>query len=247
MKPGNSLLTYKPFQNLNVLLEGKSIFIPVNHGFDDPGCNLEEISDEEELFRKAMKGVTPLSRDEEPETFCPMKPTGMNQAEGAGPREDAEILSKLADLVQYGTGFNISETSEYIEGTGYNVHHEFARRLHRGDFSIQAHVDLHGLSARYAQKAFEKFLKWSILTGKRGVLLIHGRGLSSASGPVLKQKVFEWLTRGPWRKWVIAFSSARLCDGGAGATYVLLREGPVPRRKNSAQRNLKWIVSPSFT
>jgi DNA-nicking Smr family endonuclease len=32
------------------------------------------------------------------------------------------------------------------------------------------------------------------------------------------------------RKWVIAFSSARSCDGGAGATYVLLRQRPLTMR-----------------
>jgi DNA-nicking Smr family endonuclease len=42
--------------------------------------------------------------------------------------------------------------------------------------------------------------------------------------------VEEWLTRGPWRKWVVAYSSARIYDGGAGATYVLLRERPVSKR-----------------
>ncbi|MGD0625276.1 MAG: Smr/MutS family protein, partial [Thermodesulfobacteriota bacterium] len=76
----------------------------------------------------------------------------------------------------------------------------------------------------------QRFLKWAVMTGKRGVLIIHGRGLSSPQEPVLKEKVIEWLTRGPWRKWVIAYASARLCDGGAGATYVLLRRRPVSKR-----------------
>lgn len=66
--------------------------------------------------------------------------------------------------------------------------------------------------------------------GKRGVLVIHGRGRSSPSEPVLKKKVIDWLTHGTWRKWVVAYSSARPCDGGAGATYILLRERPVSKR-----------------
>jgi DNA-nicking Smr family endonuclease len=81
-----------------------------------------------------------------------------------------------------------------------------------------------------AQNAFENFIKDSIATGKRAVLIVHGRGLSSPDRPVLKTKVVEWLTRGPFRKWVIAFSSARSFDGGAGATYVLLRQRPLTRR-----------------
>jgi DNA-nicking Smr family endonuclease len=70
------------------------------------------------------------------------------------------------------------------------------------------------------------------------VLIVHGRGLSSPAKPVLKTKVIEWLTCGPWRKWVIAFTSARSFDGGAGATYVLLRQRPVTRSKRKRKKSL---------
>jgi DNA-nicking Smr family endonuclease len=110
------------------------------------------------------------------------------------------------------------------------VNPEIAKRLHQGDFSIQTHIDLHGLRVGEAHEAFEQFLTESLRSGKRAVLIVHGRGLSSPAEPVLKSKVKEWLTLGPWRKWVIAFTSARACDGGAGATYVLLRQRPATKR-----------------
>ena len=142
---------------------------------------------------------------------------------------ETAIVGQLTNLVKYGEGFVISNTPEYIEGTGYDVHPEFAGRLHRGDFSIQAHVDLHGQSVAEAKKTFEEFLSGSAKAGRRAVLIIHGRGLSSPGEPLLKNNVREWLTRGHWRKWVIAFSSAQSYDGGAGATYVLLRQRPVSK------------------
>ena len=117
-----------------------------------------------------------------------------------------------------------------MEGTGYNVNPEVMTALHRGDFSIQDHIDLHGLTVSKAKVQFNAFLKDSIRTGKRGLLIVHGRGLSSPKKPVLKLKVYEWLTRGPWRKWIIAFTSARAIDGGAGATYLLLRHQPATKR-----------------
>lgn len=117
-----------------------------------------------------------------------------------------------------------------MEGTGYNVHPEIMRRLHQGDFSIQANLDLHGLNSWEAKEEFEAFLKKSIYSGKRAVLVIHGRGLSSPGEPVLKAGVHDWLTRSHWRKWVIAFTSAASHDGGAGATYILLRDKPVSKR-----------------
>jgi DNA-nicking Smr family endonuclease len=149
---------------------------------------------------------------------------------------EAAIVGQLTSLVKYGEGFVISDTPEYIEGTGYDVHPEFAGRLHRGDFSIQAHVDLHGQSVAEAKKTFEEFLKGAVKSGRRAVLIVHGRGLSSPGEPVLKNNVREWLTRGHWRKWVIAFSSAQSYDGGAGATYILLRQRPVSRHARKGRR-----------
>ena len=85
-----------------------------------------------------------------------------------------------------------------------------------------------------ASEVFENFLRGAVTSGKRAVLIIHGRGLSSPGEPVLKNKVNEWLTRGHWRKWVIAYASAQSYDGGTGATYVLLRHRPVSKRKKKA-------------
>ena len=226
MKSSKSSFTFKSFEDLKALLEKKAFSFPERH--KPKVIKSEEKSSpklEEELFKKAMEGVTPISRENFVERIFQME-----LPESSRDKEDAEILEKLEDLVKYGIGFNVADTPEYIEGTNYQVPPTVARRLHRGEYSIQAFVDLHGLLVEDAREVFEKFLKWAVTTGKTGVLIVHGRGLSSPSEPVLKKKVVEWLTRGPWRKWVAAYSSARKCDGGAGATYVLLRPRPVSKR-----------------
>jgi len=226
MKSRESDLTYHPFQDLKVLLEAKSFSLP-NYEHSELRNDPTELTPEIEgkLFMEAMDGVKPVSREN-----CVERIFEIKVPEGTRNKEDAEILSRLRDLVDYGVGFNVSDTPEYIEGTGYNVPRGIAKRLHQGDFSIQAHVDLHGLIAEAAKEVFEKFLRWAVTTRKTGILIVHGRGLSSPSEPVLKKKIVEWLTRGPWRKWVVAYCSARACDGGAGATYVLLRQRPVSKR-----------------
>ena len=99
---------------------------------------------------------------------------------------------------------------------------------------MQDHLDLHGLTAAEARDAVDRFLTNAVRQGLRTVLIIHGRGLSSPGEPVLKSRLMQWLNRGVWRKWVMAYTSARRCDGGAGATYVLLRnptavKGTLPR------------------
>jgi DNA-nicking Smr family endonuclease len=226
MKSSKSSFTFKSFQDLKALLDNKPSSFPKHHHAVLMDHEEEEPPElEEELFKKAMEGVTPISRDKYIERIFQME-----LPESSRDKEDAEILEKLTNLVKYGKGFNVADTPEYIEGTNYHVHPMVAKRLHRGEYSIQAFVDLHGLLVEEAKEVFEKFLKWAVTSGKTGVLIVHGRGLSSPSEPVLKKKVVEWLTRGPWRKWVAAYSSARICDGGAGATYVLLRPRPVSKR-----------------
>jgi len=226
VKPRKPSLTCDSFQDLKSLLKSKSISLPDRQHPDGPTRRTEvSLEVEEKLFRKAMEGVKPIPKDKTIGRKILIELPGTT-----GVREDAEALEKLTNLVKYGTGFIVSNTPEYVEGTGYNVSPSIAKRLHRGDFSIQAHVDLHGLRVDDAQETFEEFLDWAVTTGRRGVLIVHGRGLSSPSEPILKNKVREWLTRGPWRKWVVAYCSARKCDGGAGATYVLLRQRPVSKR-----------------
>jgi len=238
MKSRKSSLTFNSFQDLKVFLESNSLsflYRSDSHLADDGDKKNPESG--EELFKKAMEGVRPISRDK-----CVERTLQTKLPKGSRNKDDAEALKKLIDLVKHGKGFSISDTPEYVEGTGYHVHSSVARRLHQGDYSIQAHIDLHGLRVDEAKEIFEEFLKWAVTNDKKGVLVTHGRGLSSRSEPVLKKKVVEWLTRGPWRKWVIAYASARSCDGGAGATYVLLRQRPVSKRLKIEKRR----TTPSY-
>jgi DNA-nicking Smr family endonuclease len=235
MKSRKSSLTFRSFEDLEDLFKTKLPSLP-NPPKPCPKDDKEvqEPLLDEELFNKAMVGVTPIPRDNHVEKICLVTPP-----ERSRDKEETESLSKLIDLVKYGKGFNVADTPEYIEGTGYNVHPDIARRLHRGDYSIEAHIDLHGFSAESAREKFEEFLRWALLKNKKGVLIVHGRGLCSPAEPVLKKKVEEWLTRGPFRKWVVAYCSARIYDGGAGATYVLLRGRPVSKRFKLGKGKLK--------
>jgi DNA-nicking Smr family endonuclease len=244
MKTSKTPGFFRPFEELKELIENKT----VNSGqslddtleaigeesdkntdayrFDnDISDNFDPIS-EKDLFLEAMTDVDPIYRGDRLEPAVAVR---VSTDPGTDP--DIETLQQLNNLVESGEGFVVANTPEYIEGTGYHIHPEIAKRLHRGDFSIQSHIDLHGLGVEDARDTFENFLKDAVSTGKRAVLVVHGRGLSSVNRPVLKTKVIEWLTQGPWRKWVIAFSSARSCDGGAGASYVLLRQRPMTKRQ----------------
>ncbi|MCU0615339.1 MAG: Smr/MutS family protein [Desulfobacterales bacterium] len=227
MKESKSSGFNTPFANLKSFLKAKSI--PLN-AFPVEKVLLNKkfkYENDDALFEAAMADVLPINKENIFE---------FENKNCAGHCSDQietveETLTALENLVSYGKGFDVESTSEYIEGTGPDICREVVKRLHHGKFSIQGFIDLHGLTVAEAREVFEDFLKESVTTGKRGVLVVHGRGLSSPNEPVLKTQVYHWLTRGPWRKWIMAFSSARSCDGGAGATYVLLRKQPVTKRR----------------
>ncbi len=220
--------SFQPFRHLKNMLRCHAIRVEelpaeriVLTDEDPQACEPDQ-----RLFEKAMADVTPLSKESQipPERIAkpPVKPPIL---------ESDETLTALRELVQTGRGYRVADTPEYIEGTGHRVPLGIARQLHRGVFTIQAHIDLHGMTVATAREAVDTFMHDAVRRGYNAVLIVHGRGLSSPAEPVLKTKVVHWLTRGTWRKWTMAYASARPCDGGAGATYVLLRNTPLTKRR----------------
>ncbi len=124
---------------------------------------------------------------------------------------------------------DFSLTSEYIQGKKPFVNPEIFRKLKSGELAVQAVLNLRGLFLDEAKFVFENFIKEALYKGLTCVLIVHGRGLGSKGEPVLKKKVKEWLERGPFRKYILAYASARPCDGGVGATYVLLTPKPIKK------------------
>lgn len=241
MDDAHGRLTYQPFKSWGDRLKEKIAVCPpaqkdLNSPLDGRALLPEKLIGpsipEEQLFREAMQGVRPLSKKND---RAEKRPRSIPQRPFVA-TDEVDIRRYLDDLVKNGKGFILSQTPEYVEGTGRNIPLAFAQRLHQGDFSIQACLDLHGLSVAQARVTLEDFLHSCLVSGKGAGLIIHGRGMSSPKEPVLKNKVREWLTRSRWRKWVIAFASARSYDGGTGATYVLLRQGLLLKPKRSPQR-----------
>ena len=60
--------------------------------------------------------------------------------------------------------------------------------------------------------------------GKRGVLVITGKGRADQGYGVLRRAVPTWLNQPPNRARIIAVHDAQPRDGGSGALYLLLRK-----------------------
>jgi DNA-nicking Smr family endonuclease len=222
----------RPFKDLDHLLKKSGVQLTQAHPHLSDCIPDQPLSphQEDRLFTKAMSEVEPLksNRHWRPPLIESKRPSCRND-------DEQYVLDALQQLVQSGTGYCVADTSEYMEAASPGIGQEILRRLHQGRYAMQAHIDLHGLRCRDAEEALGNFIRGSLLKGLRAVLVIHGRGLSSPKAPVLKKLVYAWLTRGPFRKWVIALASARPCDGGAGATYVLLRQRPATSRERKKQ------------
>jgi DNA-nicking Smr family endonuclease len=93
-------------------------------------------------------------------------------------------------------------------------------KLRRGQWSIQAQIDLHGLRRDQAREQIGLFLRDANRRGLRCVRVVHGKGNGSpGKQAVLKDVVRRCLVQ---KAEVLAFVQARASEGGAGALVVLL-------------------------
>lgn len=114
------------------------------------------------------------------------------------------------------------ETGDELLFSRPGIQRGVMRRLRRGDYVIEAQLDLHGQTVAQARDSVGRFLSECRTFGKCCVRIIHGKGRGSEGRlPVLKGKVGSWLRR---KDEVLAFCPARPTDGGGGAVYVLLKK-----------------------
>ena len=177
---------------------------------------------EDDAFLAAVGDAQPLATDPRG-LLQPTLPPG-NAQHIPVYDEDAEALAELEMLVDGITHFDIADTDEFIEGLAEGVDRRLLGKLRRGEFSVQGHLDLHGMRRDDARHAVATFVERACKSGHRCVRIVHGRGLNSKDNvPVLKLLLTSWLERGRVGRAVLAFCTARPNDGGAGAVYVLLR------------------------
>jgi DNA-nicking Smr family endonuclease len=200
---------------------------PVNKPKSQPSSETSG-SQEQALFLAEMAGVKRLSVDRRGR----VEKRRQGRRRDREPAYEVEALADLLDLVEGRGTFSIQYTDEYMEGVAPGIDRRLAQRLHRGDFAVQAHLDLHGYTVDEAKDAVDRFLTAVYASGRRCVRLVHGRGHNSIDNrPVLKEQVRLWLSHGRLSRLVLAFATAPATDGGAGAVYVLLRRGPHTSRR----------------
>lgn len=168
-----------------------------------------------EEFRSMVGTVMPLAIKQRVEHDRPPHPPIPRQRI----EDDQQVLiASVSDEFEIDTLLHTdAELSFRRPGIGPDV----LRRLRRGEWVIQDHLDLHGARVDEARELLAHFLREAIKRGVRCVRVVHGKGLGSKDRqPVLKGKTRVWLAQ---REEVIAFCQARPAEGGSGALVVLLR------------------------
>lgn len=174
------------------------------------------ISDDDiALFRDSLgDGVRPIKQAQvEPP---PKRPPPIPRKK----HEDEALV--LRDMMS--DDWQPDDIPEAGEGTWYarpGLQQNVQRKLRRGQFSIAAELDLHGMTVPEARAELLQFLAFAAQQRSRCVRIIHGKGRRSRHKPVLKEKVDIWLRQ---IDEVLAYCSARPHDGGTGALYVLLKQ-----------------------
>jgi len=190
-------------------------------------------ADEEALFRAAMGDVQPLAHSragkkatQKAGTPRPDVTAGQEQRrKDAVSERDAEGEERVMTLGEVPPVDPHAVLAWKQDGVQQGVFD----KLRKGDYTVEAQLDLHHKTVREARLALWEFLQNAQQQGYRCVLVAHGRGERSPTPARLKSFVLHWLTGLPL---AIAFHTALARQGGTGATYVLVQKSKQAKSEN---------------
>ncbi len=175
--------------------------------------------EEKEMFSMAVGRVSPLPRKDRSTLPKDQPPPIALQQQLDEQRVLRETMSDEWDTS------SLLDTDEALSFRRPGIGPDVVRKLRKGDWTVQAQVDLHSLRTDEAREALGSFVRESYKNGLRCVRVVHGKGLGSPGKvPVLKSKVQSWLIQ---KNQVLAFVQALPAQGGAGALLVLLQSHAV--------------------
>ena len=149
----------------------------------------------------------------------PVKKT-KSKAEKA-PQPQLSASHRLVTPPQSSKAGVIQRPADLSQAVHPGIDRSSARKIQQGRMTIDARLDLHGLSQLQARQRLQQFIYQSLQLHHRTLLIITGKG--KAGRGVLREQVPIWLAEAPLNDVIIAFGPSRPQDGGAGALYVRLK------------------------
>lgn len=163
-----------------------------------------------DAFKKAVEGTKPLSQNKIRLAIKPIKTTTPMPK---------KVAHKIDLHLAESDGLSNVQGEEIITYKHDSISNKILRKLRKGQYNVEAVLDLHGMSVDKANAAVKQFLQQCLQKEIRVALIIHGKGHHSHM-PILKNKLNRWLRN---LDVVLAFCSAAPEHGSRGATYVLLK------------------------
>jgi DNA-nicking Smr family endonuclease len=184
----------------------------------------DEQADDAGLFARSVRGARPIARDEdEAAQRAPAEAAAIPAPTDRDDENEGGLFLKAMTAIGAATVREKNTDDEDLPG---DASHRSAssrlRQLKKGTMRISQELDLHGSLREEALRRLQHFIAGAHARGDQAVLVITGKGINSAEGPVLPGAVDEWL-RGPGKKMVAEFAPAPRDKGGSGAFVVFLR------------------------
>ncbi|MGN6747658.1 MAG: Smr/MutS family protein [Xanthobacteraceae bacterium] len=164
--------------------------------------------DERTLWRGVARGVKPLRRGGAGLADAPDLPARQSPPQSA--RQERAAATQPPALAQF--------------------ERRLRQRVGRGQATIDARLDLHGMTQTQAHAALLRFLTKAQAKGAKLALVVTGKGsgaagLAASERGVLRRQVPLWLSLPEFRRFVVSFEQAHGSHGGEGALYLRLRRG----------------------
>lgn len=186
----------------------------------------ESESDDLEVFLREMRDVKPIKR----EPKVPLAVADPSATASFEQRRSAAVAQNQAEKNFLSVDHvEPVDPLAVLEFKRPGVQNGVYRNLRLGKYSVDARLDLHGMTVKQSRSAVYQFIHDCMEQDIRCALITHGKGLGRAQPALLKSCVAHWL---PQFEQVLAFHSAQKQHGGSGATYLLLRKSERKRQEN---------------
>lgn len=139
------------------------------------------------------------------------------------------IIGEIRQNIDYAAAYSGNRLNFLNVGDIDNIDKRTAEKFKKGEFKLEAKLDLHGKTEKEAFSAVIDFVRNSYMQKLRFIMIITGKGINKADDfwyekkGILKDSVPSWLNGSELRPLILSFCYAKPEDGGEGALYVLLR------------------------
>lgn len=180
-------------------------------------------NEDRRLWRQVASTVKPLS--EEKGQFLKDEMNRLMDASAVPELSTKPVKLPAQKPLDYQSSW--SPPAQRRQPTSHPIEDRIAKNLGKGRQSIDARIDLHGMTQERARFALLDFLQMAQRANHRMVLVITGKGDQGRG--VLRTNVPRWLSLPAFAPLVNGYRESEVSHGGGGALYVRIRRRPQPK------------------